>query len=56
MDYTVEAVQNEMQKKLTLQDEKVSPGIGLKRTGEQEPRALVIAGPSGVGKGTLIEV
>jgi len=56
MNYTVEAVQNEMQKKLSLQDEKVSPAIGKRRSGDQEPRALVIAGPSGVGKGTLIEV
>ena len=56
MDYTVQAVQNEMQKKLSLQEEKVSAGVGLRRSVDQEPRALIIAGPSGVGKGTLIEV
>ena len=55
MNYTVESVQNEMQMKLSLQEEKVSAS-SIRRAGEKEPRALVIAGPSGVGKGTLIEV
>eukprot|EP00291_Cryptomonas_curvata_P017685 CAMPEP_0172170112 /NCGR_PEP_ID=MMETSP1050-20130122/11083_1 /TAXON_ID=233186 /ORGANISM="Cryptomonas curvata, Strain CCAP979/52" /LENGTH=190 /DNA_ID=CAMNT_0012841251 /DNA_START=35 /DNA_END=604 /DNA_ORIENTATION=- len=51
MNYTVEAVQTEMQKKMTIQDEKVS----VSNPPKSEPMALVIAGPSGVGKGTLIE-
>ncbi len=53
MNYTVEAVQTEMQTKMTIQDEKVS---NPPKSGQNEPMALVIAGPSGVGKGTLIEV
>ncbi len=55
MNYTAEAVQTEMQKKMTIQDEKTSSSVPPK-SGQNEPMALVIAGPSGVGKGTLIEV
>jgi hypothetical protein len=57
MNYTVEAVQTEMQKKMTIQDEKTSlSGSNPPKSSQNEPMALVIAGPSGVGKGTLIEV
>ncbi len=54
---TVEAVQTDMQKKMTIKDEKASlPASNPPKSGQNEPLALVIAGPSGVGKGTLIEV
>ena len=43
----------DLQKKLNIQDEKGHSGNSAKLS---VPRALVIAGPSGVGKGTLIEV
>ena len=53
----ISATQKDLSK-MSIQNEKGTPVVlrGAPETKKGAPKALVIAGPSGVGKGTLIEV